>query len=976
MKSSVSSNNTSAWLTICPIHSTLRFLFRLVCTPLLSNPFSGFALTRLLSPILIQPKILLCKGLLLCLLAFVGCGGGGTLQEISPRVEKSSLANFHASLDKADVGGGVHLSWTQVDRADYFLVYRSLQSNFNLTSQVVEIARTSENTAIDTDVDFGTYYYLVKGCNHKDCFDSDTGAMPVEVTLEKTATTALAQSDSQVSVHWQQVSLAHHYEVLRGTTSVRADAELLVTHYSTTSLLDIQLQPATSYYYWVKSCTFSNKCSPYSEASSAMTLPQAPAPQSLESLSQALPRENRSSLSVGVVPASSLRAPEIIGLESSSKNQQDLLWQAVENASYYEVYRGESADFASSAKIAENLDVQNFLSTNLKPSTFYFYWVKACNNLVCSSPSVPQQARTSPDSQMSILVQSEKNLTMVLEWHKSDEADFYDVYVSDQGDDLAKAHKLISYAQTSYSYRVGKANHEYFYWVRSCDALGCSAFSPSGSAVSFVLRPPQARLKLKQHKLKLAWQQDDNATAYRLEFAQSDNVQHRQPLQLFAEKLSQEENGLLGYWFEARFDYKKDYFFWLSSCNRLGCSNPTKLVFATPDPFKLNDTGVILAAERLGLEQSLANAPCPARDRTSLGDNFWQEDCQLGRDAMAVSGSLKKQGKGFAGFDFSKIDEQGRMLEEDSGSNWSCVKDHHTGLIWQSPQEVNQLPVASREEMEAKNLHALVQKAQQQKLCGQSNWQVPSLLQLTSLALIHASQDTPQIDGHFFPNTQQAQYLTSTFVYSHKEHTALPLVFDFGYKPQSPLVSQASLGASVVIRLVALDEQPRPEIEEEQQYWLQPRFIENQDAIILDRKTSLLWKSCLEVVTKDIAKHLCEGDVLSDSLENTQVNWQQALGLDFSQSATSKHWRLPNLKELLSLMSGEKPEESFPIKLKGRFISTTPFVPQSPDARYSRELPSRIFVVDFDSYTAYSIDQEAGDFSVLLLRNSQGLSLE
>ena len=878
------------------------------------------------------------------------------------------------SLDKADVSG-VHLSWTQVDRADYFLVYRSLQNDFDLAWQVAQIARTSDNTVLDTDVDFGIYYYLVKGCNAKGCFDSDTGVIAVEVTLEKTATTAIEQSTSQVSVSWQQVYLANHYKVLRGVTPHHKDASLLVTHYATTSLLDSQLQPATSYYYWVQSCTFSNRCSPYSEVASATTLPQASTPSSLESLSQALHKKNRPSLSVGLVSAPSLRAPTIIGLESSSNNQQDILWQAVENASYYEVYRGESADFASSVKVAENLYVLNFVSQNLKPATFYFYWVKACNHLVCSAPSAPQQARTWLGDQMRIAVYSDDNLTMVLDWHKSDEVHFYDIYVSDQGDDLAKAHKLISSKKTAYSYRVEKANHEYFYWIRSCDALGCSAFSPSGSAVSFILRSPQASLRREQHKLKLTWQQDDKASAYRLEFAHADSLQHREPLQLFAEKLSQEENGFVGYWFEPQLDYSQDYFFWLSSCNRIGCSKPTKLVFATPDAFKLNDTGVILAAQRLDSHLSSADASCLASTQMHTEDNHRQEDCHFGRDAMATSGNLAKQGRGFAGFDFSKLDEQGKIPEEqDSGSLWSCVKDHNTGLIWQvHSQDVHEISAASLGEIGSTNLEALVHKAQDQKLCGYSNWQVPSLLQLASLALIHASQGSPQIDRHFFPNTQTAKYLTSTFVSSHKDNKSLPLVFDFAYTPQSNIVSQASSGASVVVRLVALEEplQPRSENhnQQEREYWLRPRFIDKPDGTILDRTTSLLWKSCLEAAAEGITENVCQAGERSDQFGNKEIDWQQALGLQFSQFAASKHWRLPNLKELLSLMTGdERPEQSFPIKLQGRFITTTPFVPQSPDAGPSLESPSTIFVVDFDNHTAYARDQEAGGFSVLLLR--------
>ena len=901
-------------------------------------------------------KLLLCLSLGLAFLALAGCGagGGGTLQEISPRVDKSALAQFYLEIDKADIANGVHLSWEDVERADYFVIYRSQQSNFDLQSQVIQILSTNGNKAIDRSIDFGRYYYLLKGCNDYGCFESDSGAVAIDVTLEKTNFSQVQASESGINLSWQQVYLANRYQILRGTTPEQEDASLLVTNYATTSLIDSQLQASTKYFYWLRSCTYSNFCSPLSEAASAVSL-ASPAEPLQANAHSAKDEQGKTK----VIP-SSPNIPQITSLESSHHDQQDLAWRPVDNASHYEVYRGETEDFASSEKVAEVVDVLNFFSTNLVPATFYFYWVKACTPDVCSAPSMPKQARTALGKQLAIFVEASENLSMRVEWEDSLRGEFYDIYVSTRGNDLAKASKLISHQATSYSYRVNKAHHEYFYWVRACDALGCSAFSKPRSAVSYILQPPQASLQLENQKPKITWQEDKNATRYRLQFSGVDSFEAAEEL-VIPENASKQKNGFFSYSFEHEFDILKDSFFWLSSCNQLGCSSPTKLVFAKPDVFKLNDNGVIYSAQKLEYNQGSADVSCPSLEDTQ------QEDCHFGRDAMAAFGNLAKQGSGFAGFDFSKINQQGEILEkqdqawsdignEVAGSNWSCVKDYHTGLRWQSHQGAHQTPIASA------HLDMLLQKARDEKLCGLSNWQVPSLLQLASLALVHSSEEIPQIDTNFFPHTQKASYLTSTFVASLDASQAIPLVVDFGHEQASHLVKPASSGASVFVRLVAFEETQVPQAKEHEQ-WFALRFINQQDGSILDRTTSLSWKNCLEVATESMIRNSCSQEEAIHDFADKDINWQQALKFQ------SKPWRLPNLKELLSLMkSNASLEDSFPITLKGKFITSTPHVPVSRDA-FSNNQPSKIFLVDFDRHTAYAINQNTSGFSVLMVKD-------
>ena len=89
----------------------------------------------------------------------------------------------------------------------------------------------------------------------------------------------------------------------------------------------------------------------------------------------------------------------------------------------------------------------------------------------------------------------------------------------------------------------------------------------------------------------------------------------------------------------------------------------------------LNDTGIDWCAD-----DTNNNLACPLESHPG-------QDGVYGRDAFARAGLLYKQGGGQAGFDYTKLDANGNDLPASAGT-WSCVRDNHTGLIWEVKQEV------------------------------------------------------------------------------------------------------------------------------------------------------------------------------------------------------------------------------------------------------------------------------------------------
>lgn len=218
----------------------------------------------------------------------------------------------------------------------------------------------------------------------------------------------------------------------------------------------------------------------------------------------------------------------------------------------------------------------------------------------------------------------------------------------------------------------------------------------------------------------------------------------------------------------------------------------TAFSLATVHAAGLNDTGQTQC-------YNAANTPVPC-SATVGGDAGVKprQDARYGRDAQAAAGALTKVGAGAAGFDYTKIANNGSTLPTSAAlgtgvADWACTKDNVTGLIWEVKttsglRNMNHtytwystnsttnggnagalgtdtcggsLAAAPyNNQCNTQNYAAAVNAA---TLCGASDWRVPTRKEL--LTLMHAGATKPSIDTAYFPNTNTATWWTnSTYV--------------------------------------------------------------------------------------------------------------------------------------------------------------------------------------------------------------------
>lgn len=273
----------------------------------------------------------------------------------------------------------------------------------------------------------------------------------------------------------------------------------------------------------------------------------------------------------------------------------------------------------------------------------------------------------------------------------------------------------------------------------------------------------------------------------------------------------------------------------------------------------LNDTGITFCSDGAFNVNSCGISTYPRQD----GD--------FGRDF-----SDNDDKDGHAGFNFAKISSTGEKLAL-TAKTWACVKDNVTGLLWEVKTTEN-----ARENYPFASAKEFIEMKNTQKFCGETNWRLPQIQELQSIVDYSVSYPNPNIDLNFFSNSTNQIYWSAT-PYAKNQNDVWGIYFDDGRVYEQDKNTQAAL------LLVSSTQKT-----------LQKNYVilENGNEV-LDTQTGLIWRRCVEGMKWN--GKTCSGYPLGAMLI-------ESLHRAASEARLSgKNWRLPNIKELGSLLDMSQP---------------------------------------------------------------------
>jgi hypothetical protein len=322
---------------------------------------------------------------------------------------------------------------------------------------------------------------------------------------------------------------------------------------------------------------------------------------------------------------------------------------------------------------------------------------------------------------------------------------------------------------------------------------------------------------------------------------------------------------------------------------------------------RLNDTGMVLFSD-----------PNSGGWHEEEPSSWPGQDAAFGRDALASAGQLTKTGGGAAGFDFTKLDDNGNPLPSNA-TKWSCVRDNVTGLVWEvkttdgGVHDVNDRYLHNEAFVFADSVNDSI------GLCGYTDWRIPKRFELESIVHYGSAFPGLTIDTDFFPNMLTNQ--TDGAVYWAKEFS--PDLSEYS------AVVQFSWGGAYFSSGYTVGVLPGKYVRLVRGTTLTPTLTDNFDGTVSDEVTGLIWKKCSEGQTWNDATNGCDGSSTSYSWQNSLLRAKTVNTNADGENLGYNDWRLPNIKELSGIIDLSQHDPAintgiFPSTPSSWFWSSTP----------------------------------------------------
>ncbi len=391
---------------------------------------------------------------------------------------------------------GVIVSWNAVASATSYSVWRSTTSSSASATSIASGLTTTSYT--DTSAVVGTtYYYWVKATNQggtSGWSNSDSGFRKMAAPAAPTGVSASdGLSATEIVVSWNAVSTAASYEVWRGTSSSSSSASRIASGLTVTSYSDASAVAGTTYYYWVKA-TNAGGTSGFSGSDTGY-------------------------LAVITGPSS------VIASDGSNSGYVKVSWQASQNATKYEVWRGTVNAYSQAQKIASPT-ATSYNDTSATPGTLYYYWVRAVTTAGTSAFSASDSGFRPLSAPTGISASTGREDGVLVSWAAVTGATSYEIGRAAQGSSSSSATTIGTSTSLSYKDATAVPGVTYAYFVRAKASACTSAWSSSAAGSRSVPTPTNLTASDGTYtdRILVSWPALSGATSYELMRSDEDDI--------------------------------------------------------------------------------------------------------------------------------------------------------------------------------------------------------------------------------------------------------------------------------------------------------------------------------------------------------------------------------------------------------------------------------------------------------------------
>jgi hypothetical protein len=261
---------------------------------------------------------------------------------------------------------------------------------------------------------------------------------------------------------------------------------------------------------------------------------------------------------------------------------------------------------------------------------------------------------------------------------------------------------------------------------------------------------------------------------------------------------------------------------------------------------------------------------------------------------------------GMLGFSFRKVCRSGQMAGEGScpfdpilgngPDNWGCTFDNVTRLTWEVKTDDHGLHQDRKKftnrghwaRDDPRDVAWLVDATNAEVLCGATNWRVPDVSELQSIVFYGSTAG--HVDRSFFPCISGWDYWARAEVANYDKSAWFVNFLQGGaiyYRDRNC----RSFGCGAILV---------HDVSRSQSYDVgsgdQDRFIPSPDGTeVTDSTTGLVWRRCVEGMLWSSDAQTCVGNA-------TRFRWRELL--KHAKANRPGGWRVPNVKELTSIVGG------------------------------------------------------------------------